>query len=672
MFCLILFLFSITSHSQTLFVDSVLTPAEREWLKVNSGKIKYAADPSWAPREFIDDSGNHRGIVADYLSLIEAKLGIDFQRVDYDRWADVIEGLKNEEVDFSGSVHKSKERETYLQITDPFLVSPIGIVVKRMNVDRLSDSDIGSLKLSCPQNYGSLGYIQKIYPNANIVVCDNDFSALMNVVFGETQGAVIDLMTASYLIEKHGLQNLQLIKTLNFNWEIGIGVVKDRPKLYSILEKALKSISQKERAAIYEKWVNMAYLDSPDFFERHQKTLTYAFIFTFILFLTVIAVSVILNRLVTRRTVELNRALKRIAKDKEKYKLLVENQTDLIIKIDPEGRFLFVSSSFCKIFGKSEDELLGQLFVPLVHEKDLNFTWEKIKKIYLAPYYETIEHRVNTAYGKRWFEWTGRGILNKNKEVTEIIAIGRDITEKKEAEAELLKAKERAEESDRLKSAFLANVSHEIRTPMNAIMGFASLIPSEDEKDIINQYSEIIMSNADLLIRIIDDIVLYSRLQTKCIREEATQEFTPGELLDSLRQSFELPEYKKNVKLFIENTTGKQLKIKTDYEKLQQLLMNLTGNAFKYTPAGSIIIGAEQKNGAVIFSVKDTGIGIPKPELEKVFERFFRGSNTHKETIPGTGLGLSIVKELVDLLNGEIWVESEEGQGSAFYVALKR
>jgi signal transduction histidine kinase len=206
---------------------------------------------------------------------------------------------------------------------------------------------------------------------------------------------------------------------------------------------------------------------------------------------------------------------------------------------------------------------------------------------------------------------------------------------------------------------------------MNAIMGFASLIPSEEEKTIIEQYSEIIMSNSELLMRIIDDIVLYSRLQTKCIPEE-DKEFSPRELMASLKQSFELPEYQKKARLLIEDKTKENLKIKTDYEKLKQLLMNLTGNAFKYTPSGSIIIGADQQGESVIFSVKDTGIGIPKPEVDKIFERFFRGSNTHKETVPGTGLGLSIVKELVDLLNGEIRVDSEEGKGSAFYVTLRK
>jgi signal transduction histidine kinase len=142
------------------------------------------------------------------------------------------------------------------------------------------------------------------------------------------------------------------------------------------------------------------------------------------------------------------------------------------------------------------------------------------------------------------------------------------------------------------------------------------------------------------------------------------------ELLTDLKQSFSLPEYQQGIELLAENKMICPQTVKTDYEKLRQVYMNLISNAFKYTKSGSIIIGAEPNNDRVLFFVKDTGIGIPTGETEKVFDRFFRGSNTTKESLPGTGLGLSIVKELIELLDGKIWVESVEGEGSAFYFLI--
>jgi len=260
-------------------------------------------------------------------------------------------------------------------------------------------------------------------------------------------------------------------------------------------------------------------------------------------------------------------------------------------------------------------------------------------------------------------------VFNPEGKITHYFAIREDITEKKKTQQELILAKEKAEESDRLKSAFLANMSHEIRTPMNSIMGFASLLPDEESKELMARYAQIILQNSEQLVHIIDDIVLYSRLQTRLL-SNSPKEFKLFDLLHDVKQSFDLPEYKYGIELLVDIAIPGSFPIKTDYEKLRQIFTNLVSNAFKYTKSGSITIGAKSSGQQITFFVKDTGIGIPPTEYEKVFDRFYRGSNVNKSSIGGTGLGLSIVKELIDLLGGRIWIESKLEKGTTFWFTV--
>lgn len=667
---IILFIVQIVSTAQPASIDSLLSPDEHAWLRNNKDKIRFAPNPSWPPADFIDNDGTHKGIVADYIRVFEQKLGITFQKAIFKNWPGVIDGLKNNEADFVGGIHKTNERLQYLNITDPFLVLPTGIVINAMHSDKFTEKDIAHMRLACPKKYASTLYIKNIYPKAQIIESEDDFSSLLLVSFGNADGAVIDLITASYLVDKYGVLNLKLLKTLDFKWEIGIGVTKNHPELYSILNKTLNSISTEEREAIYKKWVDIKMMHSQSFFEKHQMLIFYILIVFIVIILLVISINRTLNRKVKERTFELKNLINKLIKNEEKYRLLVENQSDLIIKLDMNGRFMFVSNSFCKVFGKTEDELLNQTFDPLVHPDDVQYTYKMINSVKNPPHIIILEIRVNTIMGLRWYEWTGKALFNSNNQVIGLISTGRDITDKKEFETELIKAKEQAEESDRLKTAFLANMSHEIRTPLNSIMGFASLLPDETDKDLINQYSNIIYLNSDFLVHIIDDIVLYSQLQAKSFGI-TPQKINACRLFNDIEQLYNLPKYQDKISFNFDNTIDCKITLYTDYEKLKQIFSNLIGNALKYTFYGLVTVGAYIENNNIVFYIKDTGIGIPENETHRVFERFFRGSNTFKETIPGTGLGLSIVKELIDLLGGKIWFETEEEKGSTFFFSLK-
>jgi len=225
------------------------------------------------------------------------------------------------------------------------------------------------------------------------------------------------------------------------------------------------------------------------------------------------------------------------------------------------------------------------------------------------------------------------------------------------------------ERTKRLEASFLANMSHEIRTPINSIMGFSSLLPEEDSKELMCNYANIIVRNSEHLVHIIDDIVLYSRLQAKMLAFHA-MDFNLCNLFQELEHILSPQAKQKGIAFIFENTIECANKFITDYEKLKQVLTGLIANAIKYTEEGFVRVTAENKNEAYLFSVCDTGIGIPEAEKSHIFDRFFRGSNTRKETVPGTGLGLSIVRELLAILGGKIWFECNKGKGTCFYFTL--
>ena len=247
----------------------------------------------------------------------------------------------------------------------------------------------------------------------------------------------------------------------------------------------------------------------------------------------------------------------------------------------------------------------------------------------------------------------------------------RDITARKKAETALILAKEKAEESDRLKTAFLHNVSHEIRTPMNAILGFSTLLgtPGISEEES-HQYTDIIFQSGNQLLSIINDIVDLAGIESGQVKVTMT-EFNLNGVLKIISEQFSYKEKGNNLilSLKIPPNSG-EWRIITDQTKFIQILSNLINNAFKFTGKGKISFGYEKNGSYLQFFVKDTGIGIPDEFQSRIFDRFYQVDNSVSRTYTGTGLGLSICKAYVELLGGEIWLKSTPGQGSVFYFTL--
>lgn len=230
------------------------------------------------------------------------------------------------------------------------------------------------------------------------------------------------------------------------------------------------------------------------------------------------------------------------------------------------------------------------------------------------------------------------------------------------------KAESIARENEKLKTAFIENISHELRTPMNAIVGFTEVAQTEGTgQDELKQYLEIILNSSKQLLSIVNDVMDTSLLESGNAYVQK-EEFLIGQLLNSVNAYFS-PMMKNNIMLKVKKE-GADIAINSDKEKLTRVFHNLMNNAIKYTHTGSIEMGYQINRQDVVFFVKDTGVGI-KPELHNsIFERFKQADIELTNRCGGTGLGLSICKEMLQLLGGKIWIESEVGKGSNFYFSI--
>ncbi len=252
------------------------------------------------------------------------------------------------------------------------------------------------------------------------------------------------------------------------------------------------------------------------------------------------------------------------------------------------------------------------------------------------------------------------------------VGVGIDISERKNLEKELVKARERAEKENQVQYAFIQNISHEVRTPMNSILGFTELLQKEITRKKDAEFLNAISHNGKQLLRLIDDIIDFSQLDNHQISIQS-EKIELNSFMQQIKLQMEGMKniYKKrHLNLVLESPNKNvQVTIDTDRFRLQQVLMNLIGNAIKYTEEGMVEVGYNIREAQrdVLFFVRDTGIGINVDDKDNVFKRFKRLHNSNSHEFRGTGLGLAICKHLVNLLGGEIWFESEAGQGTVFY-----
>jgi PAS domain S-box-containing protein len=366
----------------------------------------------------------------------------------------------------------------------------------------------------------------------------------------------------------------------------------------------------------------------------------------------------------------------KLVASEENFRQLAEN-TNEIIWLRDENEFIYINDQFEIIWGRKKVEIINgpEKLSEWIHPDDrsrveLWFGFSDI--VYAQPLIE--QYRIVKPDNEiRWLLTRSFLVEDEEGKPYRIVSITSDITEQKDFEETLQVAKEKAQESDLLKTTFLANISHEIRTPMNGIVGFAELLSREDiDFETRNSYLEIMKKSSDQLICIIDDIIDFAKIESNQIRIRHSS-VDLNDLMDQLKLFYE-NELLKNelteVTLLVEKYTESSFHVLTDENRLRQVFSYLLDNSIKYTNDGFIKFGYKVFGSKIEFFVQDSGNGIPKEKHEVIFERFRQADEGHTRKYGGVGLGLPISKGLVNLLGGTIWMESQPGKGSVFYFTI--
>lgn len=700
--------------------SSVLTEEDQTWLAEHP-VIRLAPDPQFLPIEYFDEQGRYIGIAADYISLIEKKLGVTFKKVQLENWDEVLKKSRSREVDLWGAGVPTPQRLKYMKFTQPFLKLPAVILVRKQVTEQLSLDTLKGMKVAVISGYGIHDHILNEYPDIQLDVVPDIQTGLKKVSVGLVDAMVTNIALATTYIEQTGITNLRISGESGYRYQWAFASRNDWPELNRILDKALAQITPVERKAIQSKWIALERPPAKTFKEI-------AISLAMVLGLLGVAGVLFWNRSLTlqvnRRTQELmdelieRRQIETALRESENQYRLLYNQLKLVVlgtssatgeeffkslvnhlALAFKVKYAFVSELVdrekglvqTRAFwvGKGYSESITYEIANTPCEKVIQGEWSSFPKgaQELFPKDRLLqEFNIESYQGIPILDFSGKvlghlGIMDDqplhdtpiNYMILAIFASRAYAElERGKVESDLIQAKEHAETANKAKSEFLSLMSHELRTPLNAILGFSQIMQmrsqslSPDDKEHV----EHVIDSGNHLLELINDVLDLSQIES-------------GRMTLQCENVLLTPIVHKTFNLFLPIALDRKIEIINhiaeescvevcvDPLRLKQVLVNLLSNAVKYNrPNGTVILeGRKTSNNTYQISVKDTGPGIPQNRLKHLFEPFERLGH-ESSNIEGSGIGLTICQALMAMMNGSIKVESTLGQGSCFSIEL--
>jgi len=402
---------------------------------------------------------------------------------------------------------------------------------------------------------------------------------------------------------------------------------------------------------------------------------------------------------IARDITEPKRAEEALEKERNLLRTVIDNVPDYIYVKDIESRYLVSNTAFARLFGATKpEEVVGKTVFELFPEEvATNYYADDLEVIRSGQPLLNKEDRPVNKEGKTIWNLTSKiPLRDSSGKIVGLVGIARDITDRKLAEEQIRAAYQQLETKNRLlqqvtelakqkaveaesaniaKGEFLANMSHEIRTPMNAIMGMTELALGTDLTKEQREYLETVQGSADSLLSLLNDILDFSKIEARCVKLEEI-DFDLRTALENVAEMLAVKAEESGLEFACRIKPDVSTPLVGDPTRLRQIIVNLTGNAIKFTKEGEVVIQVEtekEEDSSVLlhFMVSDTGIGIPPDKIDTIFETFSQADGSTTRRHGGTGLGLAITRQLVEMMGGRIWVESEPGKGSTFHFTAR-
>jgi two-component system sensor histidine kinase/response regulator len=632
-----------------------LTDRERAWLRSHP-RIRLAIDSNWKPMEFIDADGRYQGLSSEFIRYFERQLGIRFEAPPRLPWPRVVENLQQRKLDLAPMLLRTEQRERYLGFTRPYLKFPVVIFTRQQDTLLNGLKELDGRRVGVVRGYAISELLERDHPGIRQVMFDDNLSGFQALALGQIDAFVDLLATGAYLIADQGLSNIQVAALTPYGHDFSMGVRSDWPELVSILDKAIAALPEQKKDAFIRKWLTV----------KFQQKVDYELI------IWVILIALIVIGLLAFRAWEMSRVNSQLEESRRRLSLSLRGAqlgTWEMRHSEKDGEMLEWDEDFARQHGlpwPGREQPL-QRFLDSIDSEFRSSVRRAIHECLDGIRDELrIEYACNQ--GRNWIFSQGqifeRGERNRP---LRIVGISQDITERIEASRALQRSSE-------FKSQFLANMSHEIRTPMNAIVGLGHLLSRTELSTRQAGYVQHLQSSAQSLLSLVNDILDFSKIEAGHLDIDRI-EFDLEELLADLARLNALRIGDKPVEFLYDIGPDVPVQLLGDPFRINQVLTNLVSNAIKFTEQGSIIlrvsrIGGDDEQARLRFEVSDTGIGIEAAALERLFDAFVQADGSTTRRFGGTGLGLSISKQLVELMGGEIHVDSEPGKGSRFWFEL--
>lgn len=643
----------------------VLTQEERKWLDDNPN-LKIAPDYSFAPIEFIKNK-EFKGIAADYVKLLETKLDYKFEITYIKKWSDNVASAKSKKHDIWSAVAPTLQKEKYMLFTKPYL-NIKSIIIASQDDDREFDmNDMKGKVIAIVDGYFTHDYMKKNYPLTKLMLVPNALAGLRALAFKEVDSMLIDVATASYLIEQEGLTTLRVVDSIDTNYHLSFAIRNDMPILRDILDKALGSISQKEQQYIYQKWISYSDKNTDLLYKVMLILISIVVIFT-IAFIVFFILNRSLRKIIYLKT-------RQLEKTKEYLKNIIDFMPSMLIGIDKNYRITQWNLQAEKVTNLSVADVLGQRL-----DSVLSVFVDEFKSIDIN---KGVTQFIHNFISKKNGEEKHYNItilpLTIESDTRIVIRID-DITENEKRDAQLQQSQKME-----MVGTLAGGLAHDFNNVLGGIIGTVSIIKLKLSRDgfidskLLKKYLETIDKSGERATEMVKQLLTVSRKQDIVM--------SPIDLNKTIRTVMNICEntFEKSISLNLEYAEKSAI-INADSAQIEQVILNFCVNAAhamtvmrdsyeewggklnisiaRFKPDEHFLnLHPKSKHDEYwVVSVEDTGIGMTKDTISKIFTPFF----TLKGQGAGTGLGLSMVYSIVNQHNGFVDVYSEIGVGSLF------